>query len=47
MQCKRERSAVKDLDFVVNANKLFGGILTRREIKTTKTNQQSTKFSDQ
>jgi hypothetical protein len=47
MQCKRERSAVRNLDFVVNANNLFEGILSRRELKTNKTNQQSTKFSDQ
>ena len=47
MQCKTERSAVRNLDFVVNSNNLFEGILSRRELKTTKTNQQSTKFSDQ
>jgi hypothetical protein len=47
MQCKKERSAVKHLDFIVNSNNLFEGILSRRELKTNHTNQQSTKFSDQ
>lgn len=47
MQCKKESSAVRNLDFVVNANGLFEGILTRREMKTNQTNQQTTKFSDQ
>ena len=47
MQCKKLNSAVKDLSFVVNTNGLFEGILSRRELKTNKTNQQSTKFSDQ
>lgn len=46
MQCRKERSAVKDTEFVVNSSGLFEGILTRRELKTNKTNQQSTKFSD-
>jgi hypothetical protein len=47
MQCKKERSALKDLSFVVNSNGLFEGILSRRELKTLKSNQQSTQFSDQ
>ena len=47
MQCKKLNSAVKDLSFVVNTNGLFEGILSRRELKTNHTNQQSTKFSDQ
>ena len=46
LQCRKERSAVKDTEFVVNSSGLFEGILTRRELKTNKTNQQSTKFSD-
>lgn len=46
MQCKRARSAVRDLSFVINTNNLFEGILSRREIKTDATTQQSTKFSD-
>ena len=47
MQCKKGNSAVRDLSFVVNSNNLFEGILSRRELKTLKSNQQSTKFSDQ
>ena len=47
MQCKRVNSALKDMTFVVNDNNLFEGILSRRELKTLKSNQQSTKFSDQ
>ena len=47
MQCKRGSSAVKDLSFVVNSNGLFEGILSRRELKTLNSNQQSTQFSDQ
>jgi hypothetical protein len=47
IQCKRFNSAVKDLSFVVNSNGLFEGILSRRELKTLNSNQQSTKFSDQ
>lgn len=47
MQCKRVNSALKDMTFVVNNNNLFEGILSRRELKTLKSNQQSTKFSDQ
>ena len=47
MQCKRAHSALKDTTFVVNNNNLFEGILSRRELKTLKSNQQSTKFSDQ
>jgi hypothetical protein len=35
------------MTFVVNTNNLFEGILSRREIKTLKTAQQSTKFSDE
>ena len=46
MQGKREGSVIKDLPFVGNENGLFRGILSRREFKTLKTNQQSTKFSD-
>lgn len=46
MQCKQRNSAVRDLSFVVNTNGLFEGILSRREIKTNATTQQSTKFSD-
>jgi hypothetical protein len=46
MQCKRVNSALKDMTFVVNDNNLFEGILSRRELKTLKSNQQSTKFSD-
>ena len=46
MQGKRDGSAVKDLTFVTNKNGMFLGILSRREFKTLKTNQQSTKFSD-
>lgn len=46
VQCKKRESAVKDLSFVVNSNGLFEGILSRRELKTLNTNQQSTKFSD-
>ena len=47
IQCKKVNSAVKDLSFVVNSNGLFEGILSRRELKTLNSNQQSTKFSDQ
>ena len=47
MQCKRVNSALKDMTFVVNNNNLFEGILSRRELKTLQSNQQSTKFSDQ
>ena len=47
IQCKKAESAVRDLDFVTNDNGLFKGILSKREIKTLKTNQQTTKFSDQ
>ena len=47
MQCKKERSAVKDISFVVNSSGLFEGILSRRELKTLSSNQQSTQFSDQ
>jgi hypothetical protein len=47
VQCKKSTSALKDLSFVVNTNGLFEGILSRRELKTKTTNQQSTKFSDQ
>lgn len=47
MQCKKGNSAVRDLSFVVNSNNLFEGILSRRELKTLKSNQQSTQFSDQ
>lgn len=46
MQCKKRNSAVKNLSFVVNTTNLFEGILSRREIKTDTTTQQSTKFSD-
>ena len=46
MQCKKANSATKDLSFVVNSNGLFEGILSRRELKTQDSNQQSTKFSD-
>lgn len=47
MQCKKGNSAVRDLSFVVNSNNLFEGILSRRELKTLRSNQQSTQFSDQ
>lgn len=47
IQCKRGLSAVKNLEFVVNSEGLFEGILSRRELKTTSSNQQSTQFSDQ
>lgn len=47
IQCKKANSAVKNLSFVVNSNGLFEGILSRRELKTLNSNQQSTKFSDQ
>ena len=47
MQCKKRNSAVKDLTFVINENGLFEGILTKRELKTLNSNQQSTKFSDE
>lgn len=47
VQCKKSTSALKDLSFVVNTNGLFEGILSRRELKTKTTNQQSIKFSDQ
>ena len=47
MQCKKRASAVKDLTFVINENGLFEGILSRRELKTLSSNQQSTKFSDE
>ena len=46
MQCKKANSATKELSFVVNSNGLFEGILSRRELKTQDSNQQSTKFSD-
>jgi hypothetical protein len=47
MQCKKRNSAVKDLNFVINEHNLFEGILTKRELKTLNSNQQSTKFSDE
>ena len=47
VQGKRANSAIKNLSFVVNSNGLFEGILSRRELKTLNSNQQSTKFSDQ
>lgn len=46
MQCKRAGSAVRNLTFNTNSSGLFEGILSRRELKTLSTNQQSTKFSD-
>ena len=47
VQCRRKNSATKNMTFVVNSNNVFQGILSRREIKTLKTAQQSTKFSDE
>lgn len=47
MQCKKRNSAVRDLSFVVNTNGLFRGLLSRRELKTLHSNQQSTQFSDE
>jgi ribosomal protein S18 acetylase RimI-like enzyme len=46
MQCKKAGSAVRNLTFNTNTSGLFEGILSRRELKTLSTNQQSTKFSD-
>ena len=46
MQCKKAGSAVKNLTFNSNTSGLFEGILSRRELKTLNSSQQSTKFSD-
>lgn len=46
-QCKKENSVTRNCTFVQNKKGLFQGIVTKREIKTLKSNQQSTKFSNQ
>ena len=45
-QCRRPNSATRHMTFVMNENNLFEGIMSRRELKTLTTNQQSTAFSD-
>lgn len=46
MQCKNKDSVVKDLTIVNDYSDVFQGVMSKREIKTQKTNQQSIKFSD-